>query len=302
MENSSQSGGKLCYNKGVLRNLPGFWSGGKPEKKGNHKAMSHITQAKRIVVKVGTSTLTYENGRLNLRRFEQLCKVLCGLQNAGRELVLVTSGAMGVGRGKLGIGEHPEQVPQRQAIAAVGQCELMFMYDKFFGEYNHTVAQVLLTRDIMDSPISKKNTENTFRALLDMGILPVVNENDSVATDELAGKKFGDNDTLSAMVATLVQADLLVILTDIDGLYDKNPRTAPDAKRIPCVRGVTGEIRALAGGAGSARGTGGMATKVGAAAIANAAGIPCVVMSGADPDSLYALFDGAVLGTTFLPA
>lgn len=264
--------------------------------------MSFITQAKRVVVKVGTSTLTYENGRLNLRRFEQLCKVLCGLQNAGREIVLVTSGAMGVGRGKLGLGAHPEQVPQRQAVAAVGQCELMFMYDKFFGEYNHTVAQVLLTRDVVKNPIRKKNTINTFQALIKMGIIPVVNENDSVATDELAGDKFGDNDTLSAIVATLVEADLLLILTDIDGLYDKNPRVAPDAKRIPTVRGITDAVHALAGGAGSARGTGGMATKVSAAEIANGAGIPCVVMSGADPNQLYQLFDGVVMGTAFLPA
>lgn len=263
--------------------------------------MSHITQAKRVVVKVGTSTLTYETGRLNLRRVEELCKVLCGLQNEGREVVLVTSGAVGVGMGKLGLHKHPEEIEQRQAIAAVGQCELMFMYDKFFGEYNHTVAQVLLTKDVVQDAVTKRNVENTFQTLLQRGIIPVVNENDSVATDELAGKNFGDNDTLSATVATLTEADLLVILTDIDGLYSSDPRKDPKAQRIPYVYGITDEIRALAGGAGSDRGTGGMVTKVTAACIANDAGIPCVVMSGANPRDLYDLFDGVVLGTTFLP-
>lgn len=264
--------------------------------------MSHITQAKRVVIKVGTSTLTYETGRLNLRRMEELCKVLCGLQNEGREVILVTSGAVGVGMGKLGLHTHPEEIEQRQAVAAVGQCELMFMYDKFFGEYNHTVAQVLLTKDVVQDTVTKRNAENTFLTLLQLGIIPVVNENDSVATDELAGKNFGDNDTLSATVAVLTQADLLVILTDIDGLYDGDPHQNPDAKRIPCVHSITEEVRALAGGAGSERGTGGMATKVTAADISTQAKIPCVVMSGANPRDLYDLFDGVVVGTAFLPA
>ena len=171
--------------------------------------MSKITQAKRIVLKVGTSTLTYENGSLNLRRFEQLCKVLSGLCNEGREIILVTSGAMGVGVGKMGLSKKPEETEKRQAVAAVGQCELMFMYDKFFGEYNHIVGQVLLTRDVVEYPHSKKNTENTFEALLQMGVIPIVNENDSVAVDELVGKKFGDNDTLSATVAVLTKAEIL---------------------------------------------------------------------------------------------
>ncbi len=264
--------------------------------------MSRITQAKRIVIKVGTSTLTYETGRLNLRRMEELCKVLCGLKNEGREIILVTSGAVGVGMGKLGLHKRPEEIEQRQAVAAVGQCELMFMYDKFFGEYNHIVAQVLLTKDVVQNTIMRRNAENTFLTLLQLGSIPVVNENDSVATDELSGKNFGDNDTLSATVAHLTQADLLVILTDIDGLYNDNPRLNPDAKRIPCVYGVTDAIRALAGGAGSDRGTGGMATKVTAAEMANDAGIPCVVMSGANPRDLYDLFDGVIVGTSFFPA
>ncbi len=261
--------------------------------------MSAITQAKRIVVKVGTSTLTYENGKVNLRRIEALCKVLSDLQNSGREIILVTSGAIGVGVGKLGLRERPQETEKKQAVAAVGQCELMFIYDKLFGEYNRTVAQVLLTADVTASEHSKKNVENTFNELLAMDIIPVVNENDTVGIDELVGNNFGDNDTLSATVAALVNADLLVILTDIDGLYDGNPRMNPNAKRIPFVRGVTDEIRALAGGSGSSRGTGGMATKVSAAAIANQAGIPCCVISGANPKNLYDLFDGIQIGTTF---
>ena len=261
--------------------------------------MSAVTQAKRIVVKVGTSTLTYENGKLNLRRMETLCKVLTDLQNAGREIVLVTSGAIGVGVGKLGLPERPQETEKKQAIAAVGQCELMFMYDKLFGEYNQTVAQVLLTGDVVANEHNKQNTQNTFTELIKMGIIPVVNENDSVAIDELVGNNFGDNDTLSATVAVLTDADLLVILTDIDGLYDANPRVDPEAKRIPYVAQVTDEVRALAGGTGSNRGTGGMSTKVSAAAIANEAGIPCCVMSGADPKALYQLFDGVQIGTLF---
>ncbi|MGW8113651.1 glutamate 5-kinase [Caproicibacterium sp. NSD3] len=261
--------------------------------------MSKITQAKRIVLKVGTSTLTYENGSLNLRRFERLCKVLSGLCNEGREIILVTSGAMGVGVGKMGLSKKPEETEKRQAVAAVGQCELMFMYDKFFGEYNHIVGQVLLTRDVVEYPHSKKNTENTFEALLQMGVIPIVNENDSVAVDELVGKKFGDNDTLSATVAVLTKADLLIILTDIDGLYDANPQTNPDAKKIPVVKGVTPQIEVLAGGAGSNRGTGGMATKIAAAKISTGEKIPCVVMSGGDPEDIYHLLDGKPLGTVF---
>lgn len=272
--------------------------------------MSAITQAKRIVVKVGTSTLTYENGKVNLRRIETLCKVLSDLQNSGREIVLVSSGAIGIGVGKLGLQERPRAVEEKQAVAAVGQCELMFIYDKLFGEYNRTVAQVLLTRDVVLREHSKENVINTFRQLLKMDIIPVVNENDTVAIDELVehegdneGERsdinFGDNDMLSAVVAELVEADLLVILTDIDGLYDANPRVDPNAKRIPYVAEVTEEIHAIAGGAGTKRGTGGMSTKVSAAEHANSAGIPCCVLSGANPKTLYHLFDGEQIGTVF---
>ena len=261
--------------------------------------MSHITQAKRIVVKVGTSTLTYENGKPNLRRIEALCKVLSDLQNSGREVVLVTSGAIGVGMGKLGLRERPAETERKQAVAAVGQCELMFIYDKCFDEYNQNVAQVLLSSVVLNNQATRKNVENTFRELLEMGIIPVVNENDTVAVDELVGAKIGDNDTLSAVVAILTSADLLVILTDIDGLYDANPKASADARRIPYVAEITPEVRALAGGAGTSRGTGGMFTKVSAAAMANEKGIPCCVMSGATPANLYRLFDGEQIGTIF---
>ncbi len=261
--------------------------------------MSATVQAKRIVVKVGTSTLTYDNGKLNLRRTEELCKVLSDLHHSGLEVVLVSSGAVGVGMGKLGLRERPVETEKRQAIAAVGQCELMFMYDKLFGEYNCMVAQVLLTADVTASENSQRNVENTFRELLGMDIIPVVNENDTVSVDELDGPHFGDNDTLSAVVAALVGADMLIILTDIDGLYDTDPREDPAAKRIPYVAEITEEIKALAGDAGTSRGTGGMATKIRAAQIANEAGIACCVMSGDDPKNLYRLLDGEQIGTTF---
>ena len=251
------------------------------------------------MIKVGTSTLTHSGGKVNIRHIENLCKVLSDLQNAGKEIILVSSGAIGVGVGKLGLSSRPDETSKKQALAAIGQCELMFMYDKLFGEYNQMVAQVLLTGDVVEQPRSRRNVENTFRELIELGIIPVVNENDTVAIDELVGSHFGDNDTLSAVVAQLVEADALVILTDIDGLYDSDPRKNPDARRIPVVKEITDEVRALAGGAGSNRGTGGMATKIKAAEIANRQGIPCCVVSGEDPHVLYQLFDGAQIGTIF---
>lgn len=262
---------------------------------------TEIKNSKRIVVKVGTSTLTHSSGKINIRHLEGLCKVLCDLQNAGKEITLVSSGAIGVGIGKMGLESRPSETSMKQALAAVGQCELMFMYDKFFGEYGHTVAQVLLTADIVENPTGRKNVQNTFNELLQMGIIPIVNENDTVATDELEGSNFGDNDTLSAIVAKQVNADILVILTDIDGLYDKDPRKHPDAVRIPLVETIDSHIEELAGGAGSAFGTGGMATKISAAKVSLAAGIPCCVIKGDDPENLYRLFDGKDIGTVFLP-
>ena len=247
-------------------------------------------QSRRIVVKVGTSTLTYENGKVNIRRMEKLCKVLSDLHNSGKQIILVSSGAIGVGMGKLNIAKRPKETRYKQALAAVGQCELMFLYDKLFGEYNNHVAQVLLT----------KNVVNTFQSLIEMGIIPIVNENDTVAVDELIGDNFGDNDNLSAIVADLIAADMLIILTDIDGLYDSDPRTNPDAKKISVVTHIDDQIREMAGGSGSNRGTGGMATKITAAAAATSSGINCCVMSGNNPQNIYKLLDGEQIGTMFV--
>ena len=254
---------------------------------------------KRIVIKVGTSTLTYENGKLNLRRFQQLCRVISDLQNAGNEMILVSSGALGVGVGKLGIKEKPSETPQKQAIAAIGQCELMFMYDKIFGEYDNTVAQILLTRSVIDDELLRINALNTFEALIAMRIIPVVNENDSVATDEIEGANFGDNDMLSALVAKLVSADRLIIMTDIDGLFETNPRVDPYARLLKRVPEIDDEIKKMAGGTGSNRGTGGMSTKVAAAEIATQSGIECCVINGSNPEILYELMDGHNPGTIF---
>lgn len=259
----------------------------------------NIFKSRRIVVKVGTSTLTYENGSVNLRRLEELCKVLSDLHNSGKQIILVSSGAIGVGMGKLKIKERPSETRYKQALAAVGQCELMFLYDKFFGEYNNSVAQVLLTRDVVVNDHSRQNVINTFQSLLEMGIIPIVNENDTVAIDEIVGQNFGDNDNLSAIVADLVAADLLCILTDIDGLYDSDPRKNKNAVKIPVVTHIDDKIREMAGGSGSNRGTGGMATKITAAAAATSAGINCCVMSGKNPSNIYKLIEGEQVGTMF---
>ena len=241
-----------------------------------------------LVVKVGTSTLTYDNGKVNLHRLEELCRTLSDLQNSGKKLVLVSSGAIGVGVGKLGLFKRPEETEKKQALAAVGQC--------------HMVAQVLLTADVVHRERSRINVQNTFAELLKLGVIPVVNENDTVETSELEGKNFGDNDTLSAVVAQLVGAQGLVILTDIDGLYDADPRMKPDAKLIHHVTEITPEIEALAGGAGSSRGTGGMATKLKAAKLAGESGIPCAVISGGEMQNLYRLMSGETVGTVFSAA
>lgn len=258
--------------------------------------MNDVQNAHRIVVKVGTSTLAYANGSLNLRRIETLTRVLSDLKNSGREIVLVTSAAIGVGAAQLGMKERPRDVGGKQAAAAVGQCELMYTYDKLFSEYGHQTAQLLLTRDVIEDPRRKQNVVNTLTCLLELGVLPIVNENDTVAIDEL---EFGDNDTLSAIVALLSGAELLVLLTDIDGLYTANPRRDPNARRIDVVNEITDELVAAAGGAGSSLGTGGMSTKLHAAEMATAAGIPTVVMSGEQPEGLYDLLDGRQIGTIF---
>ena len=255
----------------------------------------------RIVVKVGTSTLAHSGGRLNIRRVEQLCKVLSDLKNAGHEIVLVSSGAIGMGVGKLGLAGRPADMPGKQAAAAVGQCELMYTYDKLFSEYSHTVAQILLTaEDIQDSRRSF-HVHDTLERLLLWGALPVINENDAVATDEIGIQTtIGENDTLSAVVAKLVGAELLILLSDIDGLYTADPRVDADATLIPEVTEITPQLQQLAGGAGSGLGSGGMATKLRAAGIVMDAGIDMVIANGEDPALLYDLFEGKSVGTRFV--
>ena len=251
----------------------------------------------RIVIKVGTSTLAHSTGMLNIRRVEQLCKVLSDLKNAGNEIVLVSSGAIGMGVGKLGMRERPTDMPGKQAAAAVGQCELMYIYDKLFSEYHHTVAQLLLTGSDIENEQRRNNFHNTLFRLLELGALPILNENDTIATEEIV---IGDNDTLAAIVAESVRADLLVLLSDIDGLYTADPHTDADARLISRVEAITPEILALAGGSGSHLGTGGMATKLRAAQRVNAAGIDMVIANGSDPDILYQIVEGAPAGTRFI--
>ena len=252
----------------------------------------------RIVVKVGTSTLAYPTGRLNIQRMERLCKTLSDLKNAGHEIILVSSGAIAMGFGKLNLSERPKDMPGKQASAAVGQCELMYVYDKLFTEYNHIVGQLLITApDIADGDSRKANFHNTMDRLLELGALPVINENDTISTEEIA---VGDNDTLSAIVAATVSADLLVLLSDIDGLYDGDPRKNPDAKLIPTVETVDERIIALGGGSGSSLGTGGMATKLLAAQIAVGAGCEMVIANGEKPELLYDIVAGKPIGTRFL--
>ena len=251
----------------------------------------------RIVIKVGTSTLAHSTGMLNIRRVEQLCKVLSDLKNAGNEIVLVSSGAIGMGVGKLGLRERPKDMPGKQAAAAVGQCELMYIYDKLFSEYHHTVAQLLLTGSDIENEQRRNNFHNTLFRLLELGALPILNENDTIATEEIV---IGDNDTLAAIIAESVRADLLVLLSDIDGLYTADPHADTDAKLISRVEAITPEILALAGESGSCLGTGGMATKLRAAQRVNAAGIDMVIANGADPDILYQIVEGAPAGTRFI--
>lgn len=252
----------------------------------------------RIVVKVGTSTLAHPTGRLNIQRMEKLCKVLSNLKNMGHEIILVSSGAIAMGFGKLNLSERPKDVPTKQASAAVGQCELMYIYDKLFTEYNHTVAQLLITApDIEEGGVRKQNFHNTLARLLELGALPVINENDTISTEEFG---IGDNDTLSAIVAVTIQADLLILLSDIDGLFDGDPRKNPDAKLIDTVEKIDEHIISLGGGSGSNLGTGGMATKLRAAQMATAAGCEMVIANGQSPEVLYDVAAGKRVGTRFL--
>lgn len=247
-----------------------------------------------VVVKIGTSSLTYDNGKMNYRRIEKLVMVLSDLQNQGKRVVLVSSGAIGVGVAKLNLPKKPTEVKEKQATAAVGQCQLMAIYDKFFSQYGKDVAQILITKYIINNEHSRHNAVNTFSTLLDMGVIPIVNENDVISTEEI---EFGDNDTLSAYVARLVHADLLIILTDIDGYYNDNPKVNPDAELISEIYEITDEIKEKAGGAGSKMGTGGMLTKLIAAEIAQKDAITTVIAQGDDPEILYQILDGESIGT-----
>ena len=255
----------------------------------------------RTVIKVGTSTLAHTGGRLNIRRVELLCKILSDLKNAGHQVVLVSSGAIGMGVGKLGLAGRPADMPGKQAAAAVGQCELMYVYDKLFSEYNHTVAQLLLTADDIKDPRRSIHVHDTLERLLEFRALPIINENDAVATDEIGIETtIGENDTLSAIVARLIGADRLILLSDIDGLYTADPHKDAHAALIPTVREITPEILALAGGSGSSLGSGGMATKLRAAQITMDAGIDMVIANGEQPEVLYDIFDGKAVGTQFI--
>ncbi len=250
----------------------------------------------RIVIKIGTSTLTHGSGHLNIRRVESLCKVISDIKNSGHQVILVSSGAIGMGVGKLGLRSRPTDIPTKQAAAAVGQCELMYTYDKLFGEYHHTVAQLLITGDDVESEKRHQNFSNTINRLLELGALPIINENDTISTDEIV---IGDNDTLAAIVAQSVNADLLVLLSDIDGLYTADPHTDPNARLIPFIRQINDEILALAGGSGTKLGTGGMVTKLQAAKICMSCGCAMVITNGNNPNNLYDILDGKQIGTMF---
>lgn len=250
----------------------------------------------RIVVKIGTSTLAHSSGHLNIRRVESLCKILSDIKNAGHEIILVSSGAIGMGVGKLGLLQRPSDIPSKQAAAAVGQCELMYTYDKLFSEYHHTVAQLLITRDDTANEKRHSNFINTINRLLELGALPIINENDTIATDEIV---IGDNDTLAAIVAKSVGANLLVLLSDIDGLYTADPHFNADAKLLSRITKINEEILSLAGVSSTAQGTGGMVTKLHAAEICLECGCDMVIANGNRPENLYDIIDGKAVGTMF---
>lgn len=252
---------------------------------------------KRIVVKVGTSSLSYKNGRMNFQRIAQFAYVLSALRNRNLEIVLVSSGAIGVGAGRLGMVEKPTNLAKKQALAAIGQAELMKIYQKFFEEYNQIVAQVLLTKDIMTVPARHNNAQNTLQKLLSMGIIPIINENDTISTYEI---EFGDNDTLSANVATLVQADLLILMSDVEGLYSADPKKQKNAEIIRSVEKITDKIEKLATGTDSSFATGGMITKLSAAKICAGANIDTLIVDGSNPDIIFDILEGKEIGTHFI--
>ena len=251
----------------------------------------------RIVIKVGTSTLAHPTGLLNIKRVENMCKVISYLKNAGHEILLVSSGAIGMGLGKVGITSRPDDIPTKQAAAAIGQCELMYTYDKLFSEYNHTVAQILMTGAYVTIEDYGKNLKNTLFRLLELGVIPIINENDTVTTDEIV---IGDNDTLGATIANEVKADLLILLSDIDGLFTDDPNKNPNAKRISVVDEITKEIETLAGNRGSVLGTGGMITKINAAKLVTQNGIDMIIANGRNPEILYDIINGEGICTRFM--
>ncbi|MDF1573739.1 MAG: glutamate 5-kinase [Bacteroidales bacterium] len=257
----------------------------------------YLKDKKKIVVKVGTSLLAYENGKINLQRMEKLARVLADLSNSGREVVLVSSGAVGVGVGMIGLDKKPENLVQKQALAAIGQVGLIRLYQKFFDEYNLTVAQVLLTRDGIENSLRRKNARNTLNKLIEMGIIPVVNENDTVSTDEI---EFGDNDTLSAAVATLIQADLLLILTDTDGVFTADPHIHRSAQKVPKVMKASEDLKDIVLEGSSKMGSGGMASKIAAAELCREHNVDVVIADGADPSTIMAVLEGKDLGTFFV--
>ena len=250
----------------------------------------------RIVIKIGTSTLAHPTGHLNIRRVEELCKIISDIKNSGHEVIMVSSGAIGMGVGKLGLISRPADIPTKQAAAAVGQCELMYTYDKLFSEYNHTVAQLLITGDDVQNETRHSNFSNTLNRLLELGVIPIINENDTVSTKEII---IGDNDTLAAIVAESVKADKLVLLSDIDGLYTADPHTNPDARLIPVIWAIDDSIMALAGGSSGNQGTGGMVTKLQAAKICMSCGCDMIIANGNKPTNLYDILEGKSVGTTF---
>ncbi|MBE6669011.1 MAG: glutamate 5-kinase [Ruminococcaceae bacterium] len=258
--------------------------------------MGKLSNCKRMVIKLGSSTLTHESGHINIRRMEEIVKILSDFKNSGIEVIVVSSGAVSAGVARTKLGRRPGSVREKQAMAAVGQSEIMRMYDKFFSSYGHTVAQILMTKDVVEDVQRREACEDTFNTLLEMGCVPIVNENDSVSTAEI---KFGGNDTLSAYVALVAKADVVLNLSDIEGLYDSDPRKNPNAKFISRVDSIDEELVKIAGGAGTERGTGGMATKIEAAKILTEAGISMFILNGHRPEVLYELFDGVPVGTYF---
>jgi len=261
------------------------------------KFRENLKSKNRIVVKIGTSSLSFPNGRINFHRIEKLARILSQLRKKGMQVILVTSGAIGVGAARIGMTERPRELTRKQALAAIGQAELIKIYQKFFEEYNQLVAQVLLTRDVVEIPERNGNARRTLERLLEMELIPIINENDTIATNEI---EFGDNDTLSAIVACLVEAGLLIILSDIDGLYSADPHMDPAAEIIHSVHEITSELEKLASGAGSSFSTGGMVTKISAARICQQAGVDCIIASGSDPGVILEILEGKKIGTHFV--